>query len=183
MNVKGILKDALTLLCITLVAGLCLSFVYELTKGPIANAELQAKAASYKAVMSEADEFGTLTEEQDKLLEEMTAVNEVLTAKGKDGNVIGYVMSVTSKNGYAGEVTVAIGVDADGKVTGFAPLSHGESPGFGARMGDDDIKAMFVGIASGAEFDGISGATITSNALREIVDTAIQTAKTLMEVQ
>ena len=52
---KRIVKEALTLLCITLVAGLCLSFVYELTKGPIANAELQAKAASYKAVMTEAD--------------------------------------------------------------------------------------------------------------------------------
>lgn len=180
---KRIVKEALTLLCITLVAGLCLSFVYELTKGPIANAELQAKAASYKAVMAEADEFGELSEEQDKLLEEMEAVNEVLTAKDKDGNVIGYVMSVTTNNGYAGEIIVALGVNAEFKVTGFAPLSHSESPGFGARMGDDDIKASFVGVASGAEFDGISGATITSNALRETVDTAIQTAKTLMEVQ
>lgn len=180
---KRIVKDALTLLCITLVAGLCLSFVYELTKDPIANAELQAKAASYRAVMAEADEFGELSEQQDALLEEIKAVNEVLTAKDKDGNVIGYVMSVTTNNGYAGEVTVALGVSTDLTVTGFSPLSHGESPGFGARMGDDDIKALFVGIASGAEFDGISGATITSNALRETVDTAIQTAKTLMEVQ
>ncbi len=180
---KGILKDALTLLCITLVAGLCLSFVYELTKDPIANAELQAKAASYRAVMTDADEFAELSEQQDALLEEITAVNEVLAAKGKDGNVIGYVMSVTSRNGYAGEVTVALGVSTDLTVTGFAPLSHGESPGFGARMGDDDIKALFVGIASGAEFDGISGATITSNALRETVDTAIQTVKSIMEVQ
>lgn len=173
---KGILKDALTLLCITLVAGLCLSFVYELTKDPIAQAELQKKYAGYQAVMQNVS-FGELSEGELANLD--AAVEEVLTAKDKDGNLVGYVMSVTSKNGYGGEIKAAIGVSTDGKVTGFAPLSHGETAGFGARMEEDGIKEMFVGIGSGAEFDGISGATITSTALREIVDTAVQTAETL----
>ena len=177
---KGILKDALTLLCITLVAGLCLSFVYELTKDTIAQAELQKKYAGYQAVMENV-KFGELSEDETSGLD--AAVDEVLAAKDSDGNLVGYVMSVTSKNGYGGEIKAAIGVSTDGKITGFVPLSHGETAGFGARMENDDVKALFVGIGSGAEFDGISGATITSTALREIVDTAIQTATTLMEVQ
>ena len=179
---KGILKDALTLLCITLVAGLCLSFVYELTKDPIAQAELQKKYASYQAVMENV-KFSELSEEQRATLLASSAhfdatVDEVLVAKDGD-TLAGFVMSATSKNGYGGEIKVAIGVSTDGKITGFSPLSHGETPGFGARMENDDVKAMFVGISSGAEFDGISGATITSTALRQIVDTAVQTAEIL----
>lgn len=175
---KAILKDSLILLCITLVAGLCLSFVYELTKEPIAKAELEAKAKSYRTVYTQAAQFAELDEAQrDKLVQinaETTAeVNEVLLALDDGGNVIGYVMSVTSKNGYAGEIKVALGVANNGSVTGFAPLSHGESPGFGARCADEDIKQKFVGITSSSGFDGISGATITSNALRETVDAAL----------
>ncbi len=184
---KGILKDALTLLCITLVAGLCLSFVYEMTKDPIAQAELQKKYASYQAVMSDV-KFGELSDEQKSALNASdyappATVDEILVAKDNSDNLVGFVMSITSKNGYGGNIKVAIGVSADGKVTGFAPLSHGETAGFGARMENDDVKAMFVGIGSGAEFDGISGATITSTALREIVDTAIWATNALTEVQ
>ena len=180
---KSILKDALVLLCITLVAGLCLSFVYEMTKDPIAQAELQKKYAGYQAVMSDVM-FAELTEEQNATLlsssEHFDAtIDEVLAANDSDGNLVGFVMSATSKNGYGGEIKVAIGVDLDGKVTGFSPLSHGETPGFGARMEEDGVKAMFVGIGSGDEFDGISGATITSNALRGIVDTAVRTVEIL----
>ena len=183
---KSILKDALTLLCITLVAGLCLSFVYELTKGPIAEAELQKKYASYQAVMENV-KFSELSEEQQTVLNASdylppATIDEVLVAKDGD-TLAGYVMSVTSKNGYGGEIKVAIGVSADGKVTGFSPLSHGETPGFGARMENDDVKASFVGVGSGAEFDGISGATITSTALREIIDSAVWAANALGEVQ
>ena len=184
---KSILKDALTLLCITLVAGLCLSFVYELTKDPIAQAELQKKYASYQAVMTDV-KFAELTEEQNAALLASSVhfdaeTNEILAAEDNSGKLVGFVMSVTGKGGYGGDITVAIGVSADGKVTGFAPLSHGETAGFGARMENDDVKAMFVGIGSGAEFDGISGATVTSTALRKIVDTAVQTAQILTEVQ
>ena len=184
---KGILKDALILLCITLVAGLCLSFVYELTKDPIAQAELQKKYASYQAVMSDV-KFAELSEQEKAVLDATSyappaTVDEILIAKDNSDNLVGFVMSVTSKNGYGGNIKVAIGVSADGKVTGFSPLSHGETAGFGARMENDDIKAMFVGISSGAEFDGISGATVTSTALREIVDTAIWATNALTEVQ
>ena len=43
---NGILKDTLKLFLITLVSGVCLSFVYEMTKKPIADAELEEKAAA-----------------------------------------------------------------------------------------------------------------------------------------
>ena len=48
---KSMLKDALILFAITLVAGLLLGFVYDVTKEPIAQQKAKAKAAK-EAVIS-----------------------------------------------------------------------------------------------------------------------------------
>lgn len=45
-----IAKNALILMAITLVAGIGLGFVYEVTKAPIAGQERQAKEEAYKSV-------------------------------------------------------------------------------------------------------------------------------------
>ena len=46
MGKNKIIKDAIALFVITLVSGLCLGFVYNITKDPIALAEEQAKQES-----------------------------------------------------------------------------------------------------------------------------------------
>ena len=40
MNIGGIIKDAIALFAITLVAGLCLGFVYNVTENPIADTDI-----------------------------------------------------------------------------------------------------------------------------------------------
>ena len=54
---KSIFKNAGILLAITLVAAVALSFVYELTKEPIAIAAQKAKAEAYQAVYETAASF------------------------------------------------------------------------------------------------------------------------------
>ena len=49
-----VLKNCLALLLITLVAGLALSGVNEITKGPIAKAEQKAKMYAYNTVLPNA---------------------------------------------------------------------------------------------------------------------------------
>jgi electron transport complex protein RnfG len=51
---KGILKDAAILFVITLVAGLCLGAVHEVTLDPIAKAQEAAATKTYKEVFPEA---------------------------------------------------------------------------------------------------------------------------------
>ena len=57
---KKIVKDALVLFAITLVAGILLGVVYQITLDPIAKANENAKEKAYKAVLSEADSFETI---------------------------------------------------------------------------------------------------------------------------
>ena len=54
---KGILKDAAILFVITLIAGLCLGAVHEVTLDPIAKAQLAAATKTYKEVFPEAAKF------------------------------------------------------------------------------------------------------------------------------
>ena len=56
-----IVKDALILFAITLVAGVLLGFVYDITKDPIAAQNEKAKQEAYKEVMADADSFEALT--------------------------------------------------------------------------------------------------------------------------
>ena len=54
---KGMIKDASILLLITVVAGLILGFVYQITKEPIAAAEEKAAKAAYQEVFPDAAGF------------------------------------------------------------------------------------------------------------------------------
>ena len=184
---KTILKNTAILLAITLVAGIALSFVYELTKGPIEAAELAAKAEAYRSVYAEADSFDTVEgidatlEQYNASLPVRAAVEEVLAAKDAAGSQLGYVMTVVSYAGYGGEIRLALALDTAGTVVGYDVLAHGESPGFGANCVNEDVRQQFIGVTAADQIDGITGATITSDALREATQTAIDLVRQLGE--
>ena len=123
-------KPVIALALITLIAGLALSGVYSMTKETIDAHADQAKAAAYAAVVPGAEAF-----EHDETADAAIAaldgqvygtkfgkayVNEAFVAKDGSGNVVGYALSVTSGDGYDGNVTLSLGLDATGKVLGIA---------------------------------------------------------------
>ena len=189
------LKNCLALFLITLVAGVSLAFVNEITKEPIAQAQDKARLEAYEVVYPNA-KFETL-ENTDEILKNSKAslkkenlsqctVDDVLKATDENGNTIGYVFSATSPSGYGGDVKIAVGVsNKDNAITGFTVLSHSETAGLGAKATEDDFKSQFVGKSanginytktgakSDSEIDALSGATITSNAVCEAVDSAL----------
>ena len=79
---KGILKDAAILFVITLIAGLCLGAVHEVTLDPIAKAQLAAATKTYKEVFPEAAKF----EQTDELTAAVAASADEILAQGF-GNV------------------------------------------------------------------------------------------------
>ncbi len=183
-----IIKDAVALFVITLIAGLLLGLVNQITKEPIAASELAAKNAAYQKVFSEGKAF----EEEEALTKKLETLNisgaeiaEVLAAKDGDGNITGYVMSLIAKEGYGGDISFAIGVKLDGVMTGLSVLSHSETAGLGANCTKEEFQAQFVGLkgpkiqysktgkSSENEFDAISGATITSKALTGAVNAGL----------
>ena len=189
--VKKILKDAFILFTITLVAGLCLGFVEKITREPIASAQQEAKNRAYKEVFADADSF-EITEELSKALQNKEDIlkkegySQIKIAEGvaamKGEEVIGYIFTVTTKEGYGGEITLAVGVDVEGIFTGYEILSIDETPGLGMKATEDEFKSQFGGKdASGVqwtktgaskdnEIDAISGATITTKAVTGAVN-------------
>jgi electron transport complex protein RnfG len=192
---QSMIKDAIILCMISLIAALALGFVNELTKDRIALLEAQAKAEAYKEVFPEADAIVD-AENNDVLanaLEEAGAIlanggfsnvtlNEVCLVNDASGNHIGYVASVTLK---AYDVmTLTFGYTTDGTVTGLAFLSIKETPGIGMKADEPAFKSQFAGnkadklvsVKSGAgegEINAISGATFTTDGVIKGVNAGI----------
>lgn len=189
------LKNCLALFVITLVAGVSLAFVNEVTKEPIAKAQDKARLEAYEVVYPNAefkvmDNSDEILKDSSKSLEKenlsQCSVDDVLSVMDKNGNLIGYVFSATSPSGYGGDIKVAIGVsNKTNKITGFTVLSHSETAGLGAKATEDEFKSQFIGksanginytkngASNDTEIDALSGATITSNAVCEAVDSAL----------
>lgn len=189
-------KAALNLAIITLCAGLALSSVYLLTKSRIDEQKMAANAASYKEVCPDAESFGyddaindavsALNGEPYDAQFGKTYINEVAVGKAADGSAAGYVFSVTSGDGYDGNVTLAVGLNAEGTVTGISFTELHETAGMGMLCGEDAFKSQFTGVTTDAfilnkaggstadnEIDSVSGASTTSGAVVNAVNTAL----------
>lgn len=187
----GFWRGVITLLCITVLSGTLLSFVYEITKEPIAQAEAEAKEAAYRNVYPTAATFeepDNAAERMEQAMAEFPAlgldrvkVEDPLCVLDADGQLIGFVLCATSPNGYGGDIKIALGISKDGVIQGFEPLSHGESPGYGANCEDPNYRASFAGKNDAAQVEGISGATYTTNAIREAVAAAMITVERYLQ--
>ena len=190
-----IIKDTLAITVITLVSGLLLGLVQDITAGPIAEQQQKAKEEAYKAVFADADSFEQieLTEDVSGSLEAFLDENgygaqnidEVMTALDASGSQLGYAFTVTTSEGYGGDIQFAMGVKDDGTLNGISILSIGETAGLGMKATSDNFKNQFKdkkvekfvytknGAAADNEIDALSGATITTNAMTNGVNAGL----------
>lgn len=190
-----IIKDALALTLITLMAGVALGGVYEITKDPIAKQEAQAKAEAYEQVFTDAAAFeavemdDTLTKTiRDQLDQEgykAQSIEEVMRAEDQSGETLGYAFAVVTSEGYGGDIRFSMGVQNDGTLNGISILSIGETAGLGMNADTPAFKDQFVGkqveklqyTKNGAtqddEINAISGATVTTNAMTNGVNAGL----------
>lgn len=192
MNSK-IIKDTAMLTIITLVAGLILGFVYEVTKNPIIEQQALTKQKSFQAVFTDATQFSEDDaidlSESSKVLDnagyDQETIDEAVQALDDNGNVLGYVMQITTSEGYAGDITLSLGIRLDGTVNGYEILSISETAGLGMKAKEADFKDQYAnkkvesfeytktGATAENQIDAISGATITTNAITNGVNAGI----------
>ena len=165
---SGFMKDALILFAITLISGVCLGFVYDITKAPIERATIEANNRTYKEVLStaannatykqvlpEAESFDDVEGSTEKIAETAdeianlgfggVAIESVLEAKDASGEVVGHVINSLSNDSYGGAVKLSIGFDADGTITGVGIRETSDTPGLGLKAKDDDYRNQYVG--------------------------------------
>lgn len=187
-----IVKNTLILTAITLVSGLLLGVVYGITKEPIARAQENTKQEAYRSVLTDASEFTAVEFDADKaasVLSDNGYTSDTITeiAEGVDdsGNTIGYVISVESSEAYSGSLTLSVGIASDGTVKGIEMLDISETAGLGMKADEAEFKNQFkdklvqkfvytkTGESGENMIDAISGATITTNAVTNAVDSAL----------
>ena len=187
---KSMIKDAAILFAITLIAGLLLGSVYEITKEPIVVQKALRKNKACKEVFQDAVTFEALELSVSETGEKTSAnINEVSQAVAENGTVLGYVLDITTHEGYNGDIQFTMGIRMDGTLNGISLLSIAETPGLGMKA-EEVLKPQFAeknvglfvytknGAATPDQIDAISGATITTNALVNGVNTGLEFFKT-----
>ena len=91
-----------------------------------------------------------------------------------EGGILrGYCVQLTA-DGFGGPITLMVGVDGGGKVTGVKILDHNETAGVGTRVDDSAYLSAYRGRSAGSGADAVSGATVTSRAVERGVDAALE---------
>lgn len=194
---EGIGRLIVVLGLITFVCALLLGFVNQVTAPLIAQNEADTRNAAMAEIIPDA-EF----EDMNVVLsaEEVAASGITLpagrTAAGisgvykatQGGEDAGYCVQVNPK-GFGGELTIIVGIGADGTVAGAKVTAHGETPGLGAKsQTDPEWIKQYAGqpadgqlqvTKDGGTINAITGSTITSRAVTDGVNTAAAYVATL----
>lgn len=190
------LKNTISITVITLVAGLALGVVQDITAGPIATQAEKSKEEAYKAVFEDASSFSEYSLDDTNQAEDLVAylndngftaqtIDEIMVAEDASGETLGYAFTVTDSEGYGGDIQFAMGVQNDGTLNGISILSISETAGLGMKATTDSFKDQFknknvekftytkTGSTSDDQIDAISGATITTNAMTNGVNAGL----------
>lgn len=196
INKKEVIRSTIVLFCICFVVTALLAGTYVLTKGPIENAAAQA-AAQARAQVLPADRYVPVE-----------GYDEVYIAYKNDGTLLGCVVT-TSAKGYGGDIKIMTGILSTGNVCGVQILEISETAGVGMKVNDrgylgqyvtftldevsasdlpdvaaaSEIKQYYIGDSElGSEnIDAISGATISSKAVTNAINNAMNIYNELVE--
>ena len=169
-NVMYVLRLAVTLLVIAGVMAAALAGVNSVTAPIIENITYEKTQAAVSAVLPGG---GDVVEAP-----AMDLVSKVY--KGENG----YAVEVTP-SGFDNTITMMVGVDHEGAVTGISIIDHSETAGLGAvaaatTAAGEAFRAQFKGMTGsvsvskdGGQVDAITSATITSRAVCAGVNAAL----------
>lgn len=107
----------------------------------------------------------------------------------KAGTPVAVVLEAAARDGYAGEIKLLIGIQADGRIAGVRVTAHKETPGLGDYI--DIAKSNWIGQfvdkrvdtppaeawkvrKDGGQFDYLAGATVTPRAVVKAVHKALR---------
>ena len=167
MNEKS--KKSLIRIAMLLIGVLC-SFllvfaVYKLVSPEVFYSDEQRAQAALQALVG-GQEVAPVTDRE--LLEN---VSELYAAPNG-----AYIVQTTTL-GLEGDVVLRVGVAADGTVSGISCVSHSETPEIGGAALQKGYLSTYIGAASSEGIDSYTGATFTSDAVREAVDLAVMQYK------
>ena len=174
------LSMTLTLFVTTLVAGVSLGFINDITKGPKEKAKLERKINALRSVLPE---FNNNPVEQVELLKSELAKDSVeIYPAFLDEIQVGTAIVGSSEKGFSGLIKLMVGFNTDGSINSIAVLEQKETPGLGTKIKDEKFIRQFKGKHPSTfnlkvkkdqgDVDALTGATITTRAFGEATQMA-----------
>lgn len=183
LNAKEILKPTAILFAICVIVSAALAGTNLLTEDKIAEQAALKAEESRKLVLPGAESFGQVPSNQDD------GPYAYVGFSGEDA--VGVVFETAAK-GYGGDVKVMTSISMEGEITGVVILSHGETPGLGANAEKEEFREQYKQAAPDSgiqvvkyqtpaegQIEAMTGATITSTAVTNAVNQAIEQYRTL----
>lgn len=179
---RDVLVPTVALFLIASVCTAILAFTNSVTKDKIEANARETEMNSRMLVCPDASTFS-----DDKTVSVDGTEHSYNEALDSDGNVIGYVFTSESK-GYGGAVVVMTGFNTNGEVTGVETLELSETAGLGMNAKKESFRDQYkekVGLfvvnkdnntstADRNEIQALTGATITSRAVTNAVNSAVE---------
>jgi len=160
------------LLIICLVISAALAFTYQLTAPQIEKINKETADAARMEVLAAADAFTPVEGELPEGITEYYVAN----------NGAGVVATAQNKS-FGGTITVMVGIDSEGAISGVKVTAHGDTPGLGTKAHEADYLASqyngktstdnAANIKNDTVIDQVTGATVSSNAIYGCVNNAL----------
>ena len=161
---KNIILPTIAFIAALSVLGTCLYFTNNFAKDRIAQQAQEKKEAAFKVALPSTD-FKLITEKDGCAM-----------YAAYQGDHVGYIVS-SSADGYGGEIEVVVGIDLSGKVYNIEIVScKNETAEAAQKVQSEEFKQRFWDKTKQEidKVDVISGATISSNAVKKAVTNAIE---------
>ncbi len=173
------LKPALSLLVITVGVALLLSLVNFITENKIRENELREKREAIETIFPELSDFKVASVENLPV-----NVDEAGVVIGEDDKEIGYYVEI-SPMGFKDAISMIVGLDTKGKVVRVICLASSETAGVGTKATDAKYLEKYSGRGKDevAAVDTLTGATISSKAVRSGIAAACSAVEIIKEVK
>lgn len=175
-----LINMVLVLSIITMVAGLSLGYVNDLTLEPKARAKLAKKVKALNVVLPQFN--NNPVDEVIRIKLERAKDSTEIYPAFNDSTFIGVAITGASEKGYSGLVKLLVGFLPNGKINNIEVLEQKETPGLGTKMKSEKFMRQFRGKnpssfdlkveKDGGEVDALAGATISTRAFSEATQQA-----------
>lgn len=195
---SGILYLSFALFLICAAAAAIMAFTALLTEGPIRERQKSLVEENLKLVLPD---FDSVTEQ--KISDDADGSGSVLFLAEKNGVPVGKAVQTATMNGYGGRIEALVGFDLTNRVRRIVVISHNETPGIGSRVVERKAVRRLWDVLRGRNaeeglppnkaldsYEGrtgdelsagtvhfVSGATISSNAVLDLVRRAADILK------
>ena len=183
------IKDAWLVLVAAVVFGLLVAAVHGLLIGRIKRNADDKLTGEMRLLLSDASDFQPMTADAEE--------PDYFIATNDNGQVVGYALR-TNGSGFVDNIALLVTFSADlSEVRGIAVLASSESPGIGDKINGEDYCAQYIDKPADAglfvtrggtaetgangEIMGITSATISSQAVTDIVNQATARIQELVQ--